>query len=79
MAKTQEELNELKNEYETLNNKLKELTDDELTQVTGGLKREGSTYTAVGGCEVTNQIRESNNKCSQRFVCSFMDVECQYR
>ena len=48
-------------------------------QVTGGLKREERTYSAVGGCGVTNQIRESNNKCSQRFVCSFMDVECQYR
>ena len=36
MAKTQEELNQLKTEYETLNNKLKELTDDELIQVTGG-------------------------------------------
>ena len=36
MAKTQEELNQLKNEYETLNNKLKELTDEELKQVTGG-------------------------------------------
>ena len=37
MAKTQEELNELKNEYETLNNKLQELTEDELMQVTGGV------------------------------------------
>ena len=36
MAKTKEELNQLKAEYETLNNKLKELTDDELIQVTGG-------------------------------------------
>ena len=36
MAKTQEELNQLKNEYETLNKKLKELTEDELLQVTGG-------------------------------------------
>ena len=36
MAKTQEELNELKNEYETLNNKLQELTEDELMQVAGG-------------------------------------------
>ena len=34
--KTQEELNTLKQEYETLNSKLKELTDDELTQVAGG-------------------------------------------
>ena len=36
MAKTQEELNALKKEVETLNNKLKELTDEELAQVTGG-------------------------------------------
>lgn len=37
MAKTQEELNALKEEVETLNEKLKELTEDELEQVTGGL------------------------------------------
>ena len=37
MAKTQEESNTLKNEYETLNNKLKELTENELVQVTGGI------------------------------------------
>ena len=36
MAKTQEELTQLKTEYETLNNKLKELTDEELNVVTGG-------------------------------------------
>ena len=36
MAKTKEELNQLKAEYETLNNKLKELTEDELLEVTGG-------------------------------------------
>ncbi|MBQ0036894.1 MAG: hypothetical protein KBT35_08270 [Firmicutes bacterium] len=36
MAKTQEELNQLKKEYETLTNKLKELSGDELGYVTGG-------------------------------------------
>lgn len=36
MAKTKEELNTLKTEYETLNNKLKELNEDELKQVIGG-------------------------------------------
>ena len=36
MSKTQEELNTLKVEYEILNNKLKELTEDELKLVTGG-------------------------------------------
>lgn len=37
MSKTKEELKELKQEFETLNNKLKELTEDELKQVTGGI------------------------------------------
>lgn len=36
MAKTQGELNILKNEYESLNNKLKELTENELKKVVGG-------------------------------------------
>ena len=36
MAKTKEELNALKEEVETLNNKLKELTEEELEQVNGG-------------------------------------------
>ena len=36
MAKTLEELNAIKEEVETLNNKLNELTEDELEQVTGG-------------------------------------------
>ena len=34
--KTKEELNVLKDEVETLNKKLHELTDDELSQVVGG-------------------------------------------
>lgn len=36
MAKTKEELTELKKEYEALSNKLKELSDDELEQVCAG-------------------------------------------
>ena len=35
MAKTKEELNELKQEYEALNDKLKELNPEELKEVTG--------------------------------------------
>ena len=34
--KTKEELNALKEEVETLNKKLHELTEDELKQITGG-------------------------------------------
>ena len=36
MPKTQEELNQLKKEFEALTTKLKELNEDELKQVTGG-------------------------------------------
>lgn len=36
MAKKQEELRKLKEEYKTLNDKLKELSSDELEEVTGG-------------------------------------------
>ena len=35
--KTAEEINALKNEVETMNKKLAELSDEELTQVTGGV------------------------------------------
>ena len=34
--KTKEELNELRKEVESLNKKLRELTDEELSQVSGG-------------------------------------------
>ena len=46
MAKTIEELNLLKIEYETVTNKLQELTDDELKLVIGGTAK--WVYT-VGG------------------------------
>ena len=36
MAKTQEELNTIKDNVETLNKKLTELSEEELAQVTGG-------------------------------------------
>ena len=36
MTKTQEELNKLKEEFETINSKFKELTEDELNIVVGG-------------------------------------------
>ena len=35
--KTKEELNAMKKEVKTLNEKFRELTEDELTQVTGGV------------------------------------------
>ena len=39
MSKTKEELNKIKNEVESVNNKLHELTPEELEQVTGGVTR----------------------------------------
>ena len=42
--KTKEELNALKEEVETLNKKLHELTEEELAQVSGG-NNSGSTFT----------------------------------
>ena len=41
MSKTKEELNAIKEEVETLNKKLHELTDEELAQVSGGGLRIG--------------------------------------
>ena len=46
--KTQEQLNVLKEEVETLNNKLAELTDEELEQVTGGSKKVDIISIATG-------------------------------
>ena len=42
--KTKEELEQLKQEYETLTNKLKELTEDELKEVAGGMRTGGDIY-----------------------------------
>ena len=50
--KTKEELNELKEEVETLNKKLAELNQEELTQVCGG---DASTDTTAGGLRYTRQ------------------------
>ena len=50
--KTKEELNALKEEIETVNRKFRELTEDELEQVNGGVSR-GSPVNELpddGGC-----------------------------
>lgn len=44
MSKTKEELNELKKEVESINEKLSELTPEELEQVTGGQAAGPSSY-----------------------------------
>ena len=47
--KTKEELNALKEEVETLNKKLHELTDEELEQVSGGKDQEKGIYPTPKG------------------------------
>ena len=47
--KTEEELNEIKEELEALNKKLAELTDEELAQVTGGLAAVAAKIAEVQG------------------------------
>ena len=62
MEKTQEELIQLKQKYETLNSKLKELTEDELKLVTGG------SYPAEAKCqaqEAENYIPEEHKSIPQ--------------
>ena len=56
MAKTKEELDQLKQECESLASKLKELTDDELKQVTGGLSTELQGPIAVVAYSYTNLV-----------------------
>ena len=57
--KTKEELNALKEEVETLNQKLAELTDEELTAVTGG----GRSGVAV--FETLCYVTELDTTCKQ--------------
>ena len=49
--KTKEELNALKGEYETMNKKLAELTEEELEQVIGGVADELSFPFSTGGSQ----------------------------
>ena len=48
MSKTKEELNAIKEEVETVNKKLHELTEEELAQVTGGSKKADIISIATG-------------------------------
>ena len=48
MSKSKEELNAIKEEVETVNKKLHELTEEELAQVTGGSKKADIISIATG-------------------------------
>ena len=62
--KTQEELRELKEEYEVLNKKLKELTEEELKLVTGGIDENGYKYSFRS----TDWVYLSNTKTQVFFI-----------
>ena len=62
MVKTQEELNALKEEVETLNQKLAELTEEELAEVSGG----GRSGVAV--FETLCYVTELDTTCKQPSV-----------
>ena len=64
MAKTKEELNALKNEYEALNNKLQELTEDELMLVTGGNWFDVLKKIGEGTRSIAESILKSSNVVS---------------
>ena len=51
MSKTKEELNALKEKVESVNEKLSELTPEELEKVTGGLKLDKTGRVDASMCE----------------------------
>ena len=57
MSKSKEELNEIKEEVESVNEKLQELTPEELEQVTGGIPLTGGGYSSV----IRGNIPESHS------------------
>ena len=64
MPKTKEELNELKKEFEVLSNKLKELTQEELMLVIGGMGENGYKYSFRS----TDWVYLSNTKTQVFFI-----------
>ncbi|MDO5446117.1 MAG: hypothetical protein Q4F31_10925, partial [Eubacteriales bacterium] len=58
--KTKEELNALKEEYEALNHKLAELTEDELESVSGGLDLEEILEASKRFFKIRKTIRAGN-------------------
>ena len=71
--KTKEELNALKEELETLNKKLAELTEEELQQVSGG----GRDLP----CGIIYVRRNPSGRCEDfaRGHCLFPDSPCYFR
>ena len=77
MAKTKEELNTIKEEVETLNNKLKELTEDELKLVVGGDEIDNNLCPnnrskVSDGCPASCPDYHFQKKCTMKSIyCSY--------
>ena len=54
--KSKEELNTIKKEVEAMNKKLRELTDDELAEVTGGNIGSENNFSIEGGTITANDV-----------------------
>ena len=71
--KTQEELIALKKEYEALNAKLKELTEEELKEVTGGMRTGGDIY--IGWFSKSNDKGEEFNMTKEELTALKKEYE----
>lgn len=65
MPKTKEELQELKNRYESLNNELKKLSEDELRKVLGGSGIPDVQQEQDKADEASEHIQEYNKQIQQ--------------
>lgn len=73
MAKTKEELASLKQEFETLNSKIKELSDDELKQIVGGKYPDNVYYETAEQVQFIHNVGDIVEVYSG---CIFGTVEC---
>ena len=70
--KIKEELNALKEEVETMNNKLHELTEEELEEVTGGKAgSEGDYISSLGGwfCSECKEVTSNAEASANGYQC----------
>ena len=80
MTKTKEELEQLKSECETLNNKLRELTEEELNVVTGGevanikILTRGSTSVVLQ--TTTVEPSQPEKQYCQMIACQYTKESC---
>ena len=79
MTKTKEELEQLKSECETLKNKLRELTEEELNVVTGGEANEFKIKTrgaSTGILTTTPEPSQPEKQYCQMIACQYTKESC---